>query len=89
MKKLLAITLGALLAVGCDPLLPKPTETNPNQKTETADSLQAVICGKVSTFLAMTEYYKITIDGHEYITARGIECVSIIHSESCPCKISK
>ena len=44
--------------------------------------------GRVSGDMSVgdTVYSKVTIDGHEYVTARGIKCVSIIHSESCPCR---
>jgi len=31
----------------------------------------------------------VDIKGHEYILTSGTNCVSIIHSESCNCKINK
>ena len=83
MKKLLVIGIAAAALAGCG------LAAEPEQAPE--GSLRSVRYGRVSGDMSVgdTVYSKVTIDGHEYITARGIKCVSIVHSESCPCKISK
>ena len=80
MKKLLIIGIAAATLAGCGPAV-KPEQAP-------AGSLCSVRYGRVSGDMSVgdTIYSKVTIDGHEYITARGIKCVSIVHSESCPCR---
>ena len=73
MKKLLVIATAAALA-GCEQSV-EPTQA-PN------DSISCVRYGIAND----TIYSKVTIEGHDYITARGVRCVSIVHSESCPCQ---
>ena len=74
MKKLLVIAIAAATLAGCE----QPVESTqaPN------DSISCVRYGIVDD----TIYSKVTIEGHDYITARGVRCVSIVHSESCPCQ---
>lgn len=74
MKKLLVMTIAAAALAGCGPA------AEPERAPD--GSLRSVRYGRVGD----TVYLKATIDGHEYITARGIKCVSIVHSESCPCR---
>ena len=73
MKKLLVIAIAAALA-GCEQSV-EPTQA-PN------DSISCVRYGIVDD----TIYSKVTIEGHDYIMARGLKRVSIVHSESCPCR---
>ena len=74
MKKLLVIAIAVAALAGCEQSV-EPTQA-PN------DSISCVRYGIVDD----TIYSKVTIEGHDYITARGVRCVSIVHSESCPCQ---
>lgn len=80
MKKLLIIGIAAAALAGCGPAV------EPESAPE--GSLRSVRYGRVNGDMSVgdTVYSKVTIDGHEYVTARGIKCVSIIHAESCPCR---
>lgn len=80
MKKLLIIGIATAMVAGCGPSI--------DSQPAPDGSLRSVWYGRVSGDMSVgdTVYLKVTIDGHEYITARGIKCVSIIHSESCPCR---
>jgi hypothetical protein len=77
MKKLLVIAIAAAMVAGCEPAI--EPELAPN------GSLRCTEYGMAGGIA----YDKVSIDGHDYIVASGIRCVSIIHAESCPCKISK
>ena len=67
MKKLLVIAIAAALA-GCEQSV-EPTQA-PN------DSISCVRYGNVDDPI----YSKVTIDGHDYITAGCARCVSIVNS---------
>ena len=74
MKKLLVIAIAAAALVGCE------QSVEPTQALD--GSISCVRYGIVDD----TVYSKVTIEGHDYIMARGMRCVSIVHSESCPCR---
>ena len=81
MKKLLIIAIASAMVAGCGPAI--EPEQAPN------GSLKGTSYGTVKTGQYYTFYTKVSIEGHDYITVRGAECVAMVHAESCPCKISK
>ena len=74
MKKFLVIAIAVAALVGCEQSV-EPTQTPDG-------SISCVRYGIVDD----TIYSKVTIEGHDYIMARWMRCVSIVHSESCPCR---
>ena len=73
MKKLLVIAIAAAALAGCE---------QPVESTQAPDnSISCVRYGIADD----TVYSKVTIEGHDYIMARGMRCASIVHSDSCPC----
>lgn len=74
MKKLLVIAIAATALVGCEPVAESTSAPKGSIKSMSYGWAQ----GK--------EWTKVTIEGHEYISASGIRCISVVHSESCPCR---
>ena len=74
MKKLLVIAIATAIAAGCEPI----AESTSAPKGSIKSMSYGCSHGK--------EWAKVTIEGHEYISASGIRCVSVVHSASCPCR---
>ena len=75
MKKLLVIAIAVAALAGCE---------QPVESTQAPDN--SISCVYYGIAANDTRYSKVTIEGHDYITARGVRCVSIVHSESCQCR---
>jgi hypothetical protein len=74
MKKIIILVLSAALLSGCDEVAERK-----NPEAEKLESEYLGTAGGVS-------YSVVKVDGHEYVSAYGVKCVSLVHSESCPCK---
>ena len=79
MKKILFAILAASLLAGCDDY--KPAE----RKNLASEKISYESLGWADGVC----YDLVSVDGHVYLSASGVRCVSVVHAESCPCKTKK
>jgi len=79
MKKILFAVLAASLFAGCDRYEPAKRK-NPASEKISHESLG---------WAGGVRYDLVSVDGHVYLSASGVRCVSLVHAESCPCKAKK
>ena len=79
MKKILFAVLAASLLAGCGRYEP----------AERKDPSAGKISSENLGWTGGIHYDLVTVDGHVYISASGVRCVSLAHAESCPCKAKK
>jgi len=75
--------MAAAALAGCKPARPIEPDQAPD------GSIRGTAYGKVLSDQFCTVYTKVSIEGHDYITARARECVAVVHAESCPCRAKK
>ena len=86
MKKILFAILAASLFAGCDDY--KPTERK-NSASEQKNPAPEKISYEDLGWAGGIQYGLVSVDGHVYLSASGVRCVSVVHAESCPCKAKK